>query len=112
MPETEDRAGPAGQQPHGAPNNETFMSNSSPRPVPAQPLGSWLSLIGTILTMLLVPKGSLTRRKAGGEERLVWGNIMAWRSPRGAVKGAFGRERPWTVRGLQLPGILRRGGMI
>lgn len=39
------------------------MSTSSPRPGPAQPLGSRLSLIGTIVTMPLLPEGS------SGEER-------------------------------------------
>lgn len=63
MPGTEDSAGPAGQQPLGAANNETLMSNSSPWPLPAQPLGSCLSLIGTILTMLLVPEDSLTEER-------------------------------------------------
>lgn len=101
MPGTEDCAGPTGQQPHGATNNETLMSNSSPRLVPAQRLGSWLSLIGTILTMLLVPGGSSTEERR--EEKK--GLSVAWRSPQGAVKGAFGREHPWTVRGLQLLGI-------
>lgn len=48
----------ASQQTRSAANNETLISNSSPRVVPAQPLGSRLSLIGTTVTMPPVPEGS------------------------------------------------------
>ena len=94
MPETEDRAGPAGQQPHGAPNNETFMSNSSPRPVPAQPLGSWLSLIGTILTMLLVPEGSLTEERREEKKDLSGGILWPREILRGLLKEPLGESVP------------------
>lgn len=46
------------QQTRGAANNETLISNSSSCTVPAQPLGSRLSLIGTAVTMPPVPEGS------------------------------------------------------
>lgn len=94
MPETEDRAGPAGQQPHGAPNNETFMSNSSPRPVPAQPLGSWLSLIGTILTMLLVPEGSLTEERREEKKGLSGGILWPREILGGLLKEPLGESVP------------------
>lgn len=83
-----------------------MSSSSSPWLGPAQPLGNCLSLIGTILTMPLLPEGSLGEERQEEKKGLSGGMLWPREILGVLLKEPLGRECPWTARSRR---VLPRG---